>query len=216
MKDFLSISKCCKHFNKLTNDSSYHRINLYWKYQSKITYYKDIDNNDKCIDNDWCEFYFQLKILSKKCKLTIYDMDLSLLMIKAIRFDLPSIVSFKIYKTFRKQLVNQFDNSVATMTTNFVYELIKLQRCSDMLGMCVAHDAIKTFKYMLSMLTQKTYFNENDCNKDHFYKIIDTIINKSSILCWSNVKDLKIIFTKLQKYKKLRLCTRLRIFVAMI
>ena len=59
VKDFLSINKCCKHFNNLTNYKLFHRINLYWKFQSKITYYKDIDDNDTCIDNN-CKIIYSI------------------------------------------------------------------------------------------------------------------------------------------------------------
>ena len=46
VKDFLSIHNSCKYFNNLTNYKLQHRINLYWKYQTKITYWNDI--NDCC------------------------------------------------------------------------------------------------------------------------------------------------------------------------
>ena len=175
VKDFISINKCCKHFNNLTNYKLYHRINLYWKYQSKITYYKNIDNNDTCINNDWREFYLQFKKLSKHSQKTSMDTSLVDLMTEAARFDLVNIGAFAFEKlgssSYNK--ATACDDTVELVVQNFLIKLTDLQRFSLALQSCMAQDAIETFKHILSMLKLKLDANEGQDYDIMLEKIID-------------------------------------------
>ena len=198
MKDFLSINKCCKHFNKLTNYKLYHRINLYWKYQSKITYYKDINDNDTCIDNNWCKFYKQLKILAKKSKLTLDDLDLPDLMINAIEFDLVSVVSFVFHKTCFVFKTNVKVCESKLRFDNFFFELSEFFGLWLMLRYSVSSDSIETFKCALSIMTQKIHNNK----EHHYFRVFERQRNGYCILCFKDHVLINILDT-LEEMKKI-------------
>ena len=167
MNDFLTINYSCKYLNNLTNHKLHHRVNLYWKYQSKITFWKDINNNDICIDNNWRQLYFQFKKLSQQTQISKLT-DTYLLCDWATQFDLTSIVYFVMYKETipDKTCIQSWWQPEWVHDIEFRLIEIRALICYlRTLFNCLVHDSIDTFRYVLS------YFKDDYINKTPYHGV---------------------------------------------
>ena len=174
--DFLAVRSCCHHFNKLTDQKRYRKVNQFWKSQCS-NLCPDI-KSFKFDTNDWFEFFLAFAQFLKSCFKYPFNFD------HEYNFYVDARCIYKYNQDDQSNdTSNKYTFPVTFGGTDDEFEVLKYEKCEKAIIMACQDDNILMFKFLSYYLEEiddchqqtKFCYNWSDLN------ILPTVCEYDSI-----------------------------------